>query len=1310
MKCTKTPIGQNGKPSSLFEHYEQKYDRDTAIYVYGLVRDKEFTDFMGDWMNSPEEYTGELGASGEPTEADVEKFMRAHNAFMVSPNTSSHKARPKFQRLIEAKQVEFKEISGMMSRLSKVQANAKTPQEKVDIGKKLLSLRDKHDAIETDILNLSRLSAIEDIEDYAEKDMQELRDIFSKDEIDASDLQRALRIADLWIKAGDFSNKEHLFFDEIELEEALNGEMGDISEKFTKWAKIAMAFKQKHITPMSEAFIRAQLKETFGEDTEFDPNAPISDKDFLTTNFLDIAETDSVLLQGMAHWVKRSNYDAQAEARRIFKKIEELAEGLSAEDFRLLQQTVSNDDDRLTGNITHRYSQAYFDKMKAMSLSFASRVNNMNIKDKKEFYRLLSEEYKQLYKDKASTQVAIDPRILFFDAEHYGGKQPTQDQKDKHIEYLKKHLGEGGFNELYARAEQKIEKYNFDLETKKLELQDLYADELSQGDDGGYELELKRWKYNNSPYLAAQFLYEGYKPSAEKGIFIRPEKERYLVTAPRRVNYKGENTGMYDQRYEQIESNPQLLEFYNYALETLNSIKKFLPGYQTKHLQINALPTIKTTVMEEYIRDGVGAGLAPLMDALAQATRTDDLATEISDVDPLTQEPRKELQTQFLSDPGKEIKDYVERKKIEYQQQFGSLPQKETIREWKREKADQMAKEKSWDIVKVIKAFSMMGLTYKHKAVISDQMRIAQQLIEEQFEIVENAAGDPVKDKFGNLFKRMKSLKNTKEMVDYFMNTAFWGYPKHKPEGQAKSKTGFAKTYTRAEKQVRKDLEDMIAKNQEQFDSGEITEDVYTSRKDLLQDQLEVLGGIRTASKYGDLLLKYVGLKGLGWNVFAGAGNIGFGLISNLIEAADGRQFSVKNYFKAMWILRHSGLKNATFNHYESDTARKIRTLMDRLDILKEIRNELYSSSESSSKFSKAKKSMKWLDPYNVQARTEYINQSAMMVAMMLEKQVQVNGETKSLWDAYNADGNLVEGAEFTEEEEFKLKVKIDKMIKGAHGNYDTLDAPIKLKESFFGRAFSQFRTWAFMGFANRFQAYMYDHQLEMARKGRYRSIIPFIREASNMMKQDGGIEGTVFILKQLLKKATFGYYNAEFDRMEGLSELDRANMRKNLMELAIYMTLTSVGLLFRGLAKGMDDDDPERAPLYFSINLLSRLQTDILFYANPVEFEKLQRNALPIFSLVSDSYKAVQHSMNLIQRGEDELQSGPDKGHSKTMRAWLKVAPGPVQYYKIKAATNMLYDKSPGSSKKDKDQQSWWEKLGIGTSESGGYRIGYSD
>jgi hypothetical protein len=70
----------------------------------------------------------------------------------------------------------------------------------------------------------------------------------------------------------------------------------------------------------------------------------------------------------------------------------------------------------------------------------------------------------------------------------------------------------------------------------------------------------------------------------------------------------------------------------------------------------------------------------------------------------------------------------------------------------------------------------------------------------------------------------------------------------------------------------------------------------------------------------------------------------------------------------------------------------------------------------------------------------------------------------------------------------------------------------------------------------------------------------------------------------------------------------------------------------------------------------------------------------------------------------EDTLASGP-KGQSKTKRAVTKLIPGPIQYYKIKSAMAMLYNKdTPGKKAKSPWYENFWSDY---SASPQGFRLG---
>jgi hypothetical protein len=252
----------------------------------------------------------------------------------------------------------------------------------------------------------------------------------------------------------------------------------------------------------------------------------------------------------------------------------------------------------------------------------------------------------------------------------------------------------------------------------------------------------------------------------------------------------------------------------------------------------------------------------------------------------------------------------------------------------------------------------------------------------------------------------------------------------------------------------------------------------------------------------------------------------------------------------------------------------------------------------------------------------------------------------------------------------------IDDTISDNHGNYDP-DKPIKIDSRVLGRMLGLFRRWAFQTFYTRLGEEKFNLQSGMVKKGRYRSYADFYSAMSD--QGHSPIFSSIYLFKQLARKSTFGYYNTTFDSIEGLSETDAANMRKNMTEIMAIMMLTIMALMLKA---AFDDEKNSKGKYvaFFWINQLTRLNTDMSFYVSPLQFEKLTRNAMPAFTAVIDVEKALRHSWNyILDPQSDILQSGQDKGDSKALRAISKLAPGPHQAInRVEAASNQIFSDKP--------------------------------
>jgi len=263
----------------------------------------------------------------------------------------------------------------------------------------------------------------------------------------------------------------------------------------------------------------------------------------------------------------------------------------------------------------------------------------------------------------------------------------------------------------------------------------------------------------------------------------------------------------------------------------------------------------------------------------------------------------------------------------------------------------------------------------------------------------------------------------------------------------------------------------------------------------------------------------------------------------------------------------------------------------------------------------------------------------------------------QGIWYKYDDKGNLKEG-EVVDYHTFKNSV--NQVIKELHGNYDP-NSPLLIKQSFAGRAVSQFRTWMFESFNTRFGEATYDEMLEsrtaafdestgkfINKKGRYRSLL----KKEYMM--------VVPLLRDFKKAFTDGIEN----------DVDAANLRKNAVELAFLFGLMAIVLALKG-----GDDEKKGMMRTFLINQINRFQTDILMYVHPTSFEELTKKSIPAMSLVTDGTELIHATMKALA-GDDKIKSGEYAKDSRLAREVMQFFPILAQYPKTKSSITQEFDK----------------------------------
>jgi len=161
----------------------------------------------------------------------------------------------------------------------------------------------------------------------------------------------------------------------------------------------------------------------------------------------------------------------------------------------------------------------------------------------------------------------------------------------------------------------------------------------------------------------------------------------------------------------------------------------------------------------------------------------------------------------------------------------------------------------------------------------------------------------------------------------------------------------------------------------------------------------ETIGKPITLSLLLDRLTEFVRFRSLAWGLSSSLTNLLEGQISNAIGAQ--LYFKDESLFRANAIIQGSFVKNITMEKIATKEAKKASVLATRYNIFHDVISELSYTNN----FWKNRKG--W-QPYEIVRRTEYLNQTPIMIATLLETEIKdVDGNVSNVWDALDENGNL---------------------------------------------------------------------------------------------------------------------------------------------------------------------------------------------------------------------------------------------------------------------------------------------------------------
>lgn len=938
-------------------------------------------------------------------------------------------------------------------------------------------------------------------------------------------------------------------------------------------------------------------------------------------------------------------------------------------------------------------------------------------------------------------------------------------------QYLISILGENGYKEEVEKQEKLLEDYLVKKELFEDNLLDKYN--ITQiKDNEAASKDYSLWLSKNDPFdflskynsgesfkVNHTAAFNHYVPARKLSILSQTAKgEMYLES--------GKDSGYYDSTYSQIESSPELLEFYNILRDVTNKIHDSIPSDMKDKFSANSIPALKKNI-QEIVFDSNNNILERIVKAFKELldwfrTRYGiDAQSNFSQL-PINESglPEYKINTSFLKNNKDRIDQLYTVESIRLKKALNNTIGKfsrydkfninkvddevlsiisentgvpvekigtvfgteiELFKILRDGIVDQVVSENSFDLPKIIRYYSHAISMYQGRQKALPMLSILKQHYEDIKKPSLTNTGELIRDRTGKI--KLEGLReNAINQFDSWFNRVVLGNYGKKPglgskifkrisdkviddedkrelfkEKLKSSIDGFR--YNENEKLLLKKLPaikselNYIINTSQQID--EINE--ATSMLNSIINVENKLGKDFNLNSFVEPIFDFIRFLGLGYNLSSSITNFLEGQIVNFNIAASGDYFKPENIYRANNIVKGSFLKNITFNQVATDGAKKARILMDRFDVFQDVANELQKASTKSA-FSKFKP----LGPFELIRRTEYLNQTPLMIARLLDEEITgKDGSKSNVWDALDSEGNLTENFATKENKDnwenangqqyFDFKSSVNKMIVNSQGDYDPLRGN-KASEHVSGQAIMMFKRWMGRQFYQRFAVEQMDIESGVGKfKGRFRShtkvsgaihggIIGFAGlsfigagPVGLMIGLPIGYLGSKFMgvssevgalgqLSTVSREIFMNLLRLPVNTITGkktirdidinnlqLSQRDAANLKANLVDMSI--TLAWVAMLLFTKALFWDDDDEEDSVKRKTHNLLAnrfmQLSGQSAMYLNPIDTWDSTFGNIALLRFFDNVGKTATATQDALE-GRDILQSGPHAGESR--------------------------------------------------------------
>ena len=685
------------------------------------------------------------------------------------------------------------------------------------------------------------------------------------------------------------------------------------------------------------------------------------------------------IVQYLWKLVQKTEIIANKRARALNDKLEKLLNKVKDFDMKNIYQR--NEENRLTGRMIDELSAKYWKTAN-------KRLDN----PKKRAHR-------------KSNFIELNPELLF--------DEKYADKRGEFEKVLKDQLGPRLYKRFTEEAREKWDAYN----------ETLMAFESTSPTDK----ELKSWIIQNSPI-------ERIKNLGNKKINT---SDRYLVTAPRRINLLGNETGYYDKDFHKVLNNKEAYEFYKAVRAANVRQNEALSHYEELHKPPKIGYVNKTMV--ELSKEGRYSEAFAIVKNEANKFGRGSLVRKGRPTEEISGMPDARIQTQLhsLGDEIIQRRNSILEDDVEYRALIArpSTPEIEgkltAIKEEAFNRASIEAEAfQSDDFIQAIALSNYDTELLIEKTKVEAEVLLASRLLYKEGSAKES-----------NTDEGQKEVDLAVNTAKHMLNMKFYGY--------ADKESGFTLNPITAEK-LEKDLD--------------------------LTDKEKV--GVTEAS-IGNAANTAFRTIALGWHATNGVRNLFQGLISNTYKAWEGHHFNPRDL----------GLG------YAKVFKPKSRKLIDYLYILGDVAHQhdkrtIHGDSSWTSK----------LNPMVIQTEVEKINQGATAIAILEKIQVTDGKKTISLYEAITEEGELdakwstseLEGLTGDDLIAEVVVTRIRPLNSEAHGDYIS---PLIADRSMPGKMFTTFTKYIFDMHQDRFGLRFFDGVQGRDKEGRYISVAKKLAE-----------------------------------------------------------------------------------------------------------------------------------------------------------------------------------------------------------------------